>query len=50
MDIRAVEDAEFEKALGAAMRDPAKAQDLSGLVAYMNMGRGRRVYMLHARK
>ncbi len=46
MTIEAVEACDFEKYLSEAMRDKSKAEALSGLIAYLNLGRGKRVYML----
>lgn len=46
MTIEAVEECEFEKHLSMAMRDKSKAEALAGLIAYLNMGRGKRVFPL----
>ncbi len=46
MNIEAVEECEFEKHLSLAMRDKSKAEALAGLIAYLNLGRGKRVFML----
>ena len=46
MVIDAVEGCEFERYLSLAMRDKSKAEALAGLIAYLNMGRGKRVLPL----
>ena len=42
MDITLSEDEEYERALEEAKRDPEKAKVLSSMIAYQNMGHGKR--------
>ncbi len=48
MNIEAVEESEFEKYFFQAMRDKEKAEALAGLIAYFNIGKGKKVVMLKA--
>jgi thioester reductase-like protein len=41
------EECEYQEAFSAAMHDKSKTEALSGLIAYLNMGKGKRIFMLH---
>ena len=47
MHIEEAEECEYQEAFSAAMHDKSKTEALSGLIAYLNMGKGKRMAMLH---
>lgn len=49
LNIEAVEENVFQKNFSISMRDKSKMEALSGLIAYMNMGKGKKVTMLKAK-
>ncbi|MDR1915428.1 MAG: amino acid adenylation domain-containing protein [Synergistaceae bacterium] len=49
MDVNFVEDEVFNNALSEAMKDPARAERLTSLIAYQNVAQGRSAVMLDAK-